>query len=570
MPADDQRPATGLREDTGGLAADLSTRRPRLRRLMDRWGPVLVLVAMTGAYFAVFGFLVYRQQSNFGTFGFDIGIRDQGIWLVAHGHTPFMTVRGLDFFAENVEPISLLFVPFYWLGAGPHLLILVHTGVISLGAVPLWLLGRDRFRRPWLALVPPFAYLLYPAVHWVTWWAYHPDSMAITPLLFAWWLAARRRWGWYALAAGLALACKEDVALAVFMLGLAVAFALRPATSPGTADHGAAPATVAEPADGGPRLAGAPAPSRARRPAWSARRIGLLTAASALAWFLICTQLIIPWRNHHVAPFYESFFPSFGHGSVEILYNIVRHPSRVLHLATLHNRLHYDLQVFLPVAFLPFFGLPALLVSGPQFGINTIVQVQNGATIESQYASLIIAGVFLGTVEGMAWLAGGGGHLIRRKRPTQAGLSRPWVLRLLTVVLVVSSLASTSVWGLSPMSKRFHSGLWVAHSYHAAQLEAALKLVRPSDGLSVTYYVTPHVTHRRYVYEFPNPWVNSNYGNTDFDLGRPDKVAWLILDRQTLGQPEAALLARLTQPGGPFHIVQDDNDIVAAHRVSSG
>jgi uncharacterized membrane protein len=543
---------------------------------MGRWGPVLVLAAMVATYFGVFGFLVYRQQSNFGTFGFDIGIRDQGIWLVAHGHTPFMTVRGLDFFAENVEPISLLFVPFYWLGAGPHFLILVHTAVISLGAVPLWLLGRDRFQRPWIALIPPLAYLLYPAVHWVTWWAYHPDSMAITPLLFAWWLAARRRWGWYAVAAGLALACKEDVALAVFMLGLAVAFALRPVSPEAPADGRTEPATSNGP-DGGTEPAGprAPAQDRARDPARSARKIGLVTAAVALAWFLICTQAIIPWRNHHVAPFYESFFPSFGHSTPEILYNIVRHPSRVTRLATLHDRLHYDAQVFLPVAFLPLFGLPALLVAGPQFGINTIVEVQHGSTIESQYASLIIAGVFLGTVEGMAWLAGGGAQRTRtrrrrRRRHRRAGLTRPWVLWLLTVALVASSVASTSVWGLSPISKRFHSGLWAAHPDRAVQLATALEMLRPSDGVSVAYYVAPHVTHRRYVYEFPNPWVNSNYGNSDNDLGRPEKVNWLILDRQILGEADAALLARLTQPGGAFHIVEDNDGIVAAQRVSPG
>src|ERR1700730_8623645 len=84
--------------------------------------PFAVLLMMVGLYWLVFGFLVYRQHSNFATFGFDIGFHDQGIWLVSRGHSPFATVRGLDYFAVLVGLISMIFVPFYWLGAGPHLL----------------------------------------------------------------------------------------------------------------------------------------------------------------------------------------------------------------------------------------------------------------------------------------------------------------------------------------------------------------------------------------------------------------------------------------------------------------
>jgi uncharacterized membrane protein len=511
----------------------------RSGRRADRWAPPLVLALMVAGYAVGFGFLVYRQQSNFGTFGFDLGIRDQGIWLVAHGHTPFMTVRGLDFFAENVEPISLLFVPFYWLGAGPHLLIAAHTAFVAAGAIPLWLLARDRFENRWLALVPSVAYLLYPAVHWVTWWAYHPDSMAITPLLFAWWFAVRRRWGWYALACLAALACKEDVALAVVMLGVAVAFVVRPATPPD--------------------------PQPAGRSTWSARTVGLGTVAVAISWFMLCTQVIIPWRNHHETPFYLSFFPSFGHTMPQILFNIARHPSRVLRLAKLHDRLFYDQQLFLPVAGLPLFGLAGLLVAAPQFGVNTIVQRQHAATIQSQYASLLIVGVFLGTVEGMAWLAKqlGRGRGWRR-------LTRSTVLSMLGAVVVVTSVVSTLNWGLAPLSRSFHSGLWVAHIQHGPEVHRAVSLVGPRDGVSVTYYFTPHLTHRQYVYEFPNPWINSNYGNKDQDVGRPAKVDWLVLDRRTLGSADTTLLDQLTGPGGSFAIVEDANGILVARRTRPG
>ena len=84
-------------------------------------------IGMIAAYVAVFGTLTWRQQSNFGTFGFDMGIYDQGIWLMSRFKDPFITVRGLDWFGHHVIGITFLFVPFYWLGAGPHFLYLVET-----------------------------------------------------------------------------------------------------------------------------------------------------------------------------------------------------------------------------------------------------------------------------------------------------------------------------------------------------------------------------------------------------------------------------------------------------------
>jgi len=479
---------------------------------------------MVGLYWLVFGFLVYRQQSNFGTFGFDIGIHDQGIWLLSRGLTPFDTVRGLDYFGHHVNVISLVFVPFYWLGAGPHFLIVVHTLAVAAGAVPLWLLARDRLHNAWAALVPSAAYLLYPAVNWVTWWGYHPDSLSITPLLFAYWLAVRGKWRWFAFAVFVALMCKEDMALSVLMLGLVVAWWLKPA------DRRDENASL----------------SRRRR-----RVIGMATALVGLGWYVLCTKVIIPWRDGGRPPFYDSFFFSLGRTIPGAIYNAVRHPSRVWHLAQLPDRRTYYLQMFAPLAFLPILALPIFLIGGPQFGVDITAQAVQGATIKSQYASLVLVGAFLATVEALAFIAR------HWRRAVPAAL----------VVLTASSLAGAVAWGLSPISTQFETGVWLAHNSLSSELHTAVQLVPAGAGVSVTYYMTPHFTHRQYVYEFPNPWESVNYG-IGGDQGDPATVQWLVLDRSTLGAPEQTLLAQLTGPGGGFHIVYNVDGIVVAHRVA--
>lgn len=485
--------------------------------------PEAVLAVMVAAYYIVFAFLVYRQQSNFGTYGFDIGIHDQGIWLISHGDGSFVTVRGLNYFAHHVNIISLAFVPFYWLGAGPHLLILVHTAVVAAGAIPLWLITRDRCDDPWVSLVVPIAYLCYPAVQWITWWAYHPDSMSMLPLLFAWWLASRRRWGWYAVAVVVALACKEDDALAALALGLVVAFWRLP-------------------------------PKGERR---RVRLAAATTAAVGIVWYTICTRVIIPSQQGGRAPFYLSFFPALGSSIPAIIFNSIFHPSRWWHLMSLPDRRTYYVQMFGPVAFLPVLALGALLVGAPQFGVDVTAQTVQGATIKSQYASLVTVGIFVATAEAF-------GVIYRR---------RPQLLRAFAGLLVFATAGSTVAWGLSPISTQFHTGVWVAHNSNASELQHILDLAGPTVGVSVSYFLTPHVTHRQTAYEFPNPWISVNYGVYGLNppqRGEPARVQWILLAKSTLDAGSNELLGQLTAPGAPFAIVYDVDGIIAAKRMRTG
>ena len=120
-----------------------------------------------------------------------------------------------------------------------------------------------------------------------------------------------------------ALACKEDVALSIVMLGLIVAClapARRPAPAAPSADHPAAT-------------------TGAGRTGWSPPAVGA-------AWYVFATRVIIPWRNHGSGPFYDSFFPALGNSIPQVVWNAVRHPSRVWHLARLPDRLEYYRQMF--------------------------------------------------------------------------------------------------------------------------------------------------------------------------------------------------------------------------------
>jgi uncharacterized membrane protein len=469
--------------------------------------PAAVLGLLVVAYVAVFGWLTWRQHANFGTFGYDMGLYDQGIWLLSQFKDPFVTIRGLDFFQHHVNLITVLFVPAYRLGAGPEFLYLVETVWMALGAVPLYLLARDRLESRWLAVAVAGCFLLYPSLEWINWWHFHPDALIITPLLFAWWLATRRSWGWYAVAVGVALACKEDAALAVVMLGLVLAVL-------------------------GERWA------------------GLLTAVAGAGWFLLATKVVIPAAGGGDGPFYQELFPGFGESLGEIVRNMVVHPSRLLELATRPDRLTYYWQVLAPVAFLPLAAPLVLLISAPQ----TVINVASGHALthdyKFHYTAIVLAGVFLATVEAMAW----------------AGRGRPAVRRFLVGVLVATSLAANVAWSPSPLSRQFDDGIWARPDPRHAIVRAALRQVPPDAGVSASYNLIPHLTHRVDAYEFPNPWRVTNWGAHGENPPDPNTVDYLVIDERLLGD-QRPLYERLLGPDWGYRKMFASDGIVVAKRM---
>lgn len=487
------------------------------RKVESRWlsllklprAPVTGLAVLMLAYIGVFGTLTYQQQSNFGTYGYDMGIYDQGIWLLSRFKSPFVSLRGLNYFGHHVNFITVLFVPAYWFGAGPHFLYAVETIWLAAGAIPIWLLGRDRLQSGWLALGLSAAYLLYPSVEWINQWQFHPDALIITPLMFAYWFGVKRNWGWFWVAVGITLACKEDAGLAVFGLGLCLWLK----------HH-----------------------NRAR---------GLVTAIVGAGWFLVCTKLIIPLANGGGAPFYVTNFPQLGTSTTSIIANFVLHPSRWLKLVFARTRWTYYAQVFWPVALIALLEPLVLLISLPQLIVNTTASTSDAYDIHFMLTAIVVAGVFLATVEACA-----------KWGRTATGR------RFMVGLTFAAALAGNVAWSPSPISVAFHQGYWVQAQPQDQAINSAIRLVPPDASVSATFDIDDHLTHRTSVYEYPNPWVVENWGIDLRNPPDPSKVDWIVLDTRAIGN-QGALYQTLVLRG-EFHIVFDQDGVLTLHRVGPG
>jgi uncharacterized membrane protein len=202
-----------------------------------------------------------------------------------------------------------------------------------------------------------------------------------------------------------------------------------------------------------------------------------------------------------------------------------------------------------PVAFLPLAAPLVLLIGAPQ----TVVNVTSGHSLTHDfhfhYTAIVLAAVFLATVEGTAWA--GRGRVARR---------------LLVAALLATSLAAHVAWSPSPLARQYRTGIWAQAEPRHATIKAALRLVPSDAGVSATYYLVPHLTHRVHVYEFPNPWVVTNWGAHGENPPDPATVDYLIVDERLLGTQQP-LYERLLSPKGGYRPVYQVDGIVVAERL---
>ena len=454
-----------------------------------------------------FSVLVVRRHHGFWDVDFDMGIQDQTLWLLAHGRG-FLTVRGLQVFGHHASPADLLLVPAYWLGAGPDFLNVFQVLALALGVIPLFLLARERNVASWGAGVLAGAFLLHPAVQFFSWDLFHPEVVAITPLLCAYLCAVRRSWRWFALWSVLAVAWKEDVALAVVVLGILV---------------------------------------------WlrGDRRVGLLTSGIALAWFLAMTAVVMPAINGgslQSAELYSGVGGSVG----GILKTAATDPGRLTARVFSASSREFAWRLVVPFGGLPVLALGPLAIGVPQFLLDAVSDLSFTRTITMHYAALPVAALAIAMVEGVALLG----------RRLGAMAVNP------ALVLVLSgALYGTLAWGPSPAGAEYHNGWWPpAVNPRLGTQRAAVAAVPAGAPVSAAYTLVPQLSERAEIYSFPNPWLRRDWGVRSSATRSPRRVEWIVVDRAVLTSRELSVLDGILR-GGEFRVVLDRDAVVVARRV---
>ena len=393
-----------------------------------------------------------------GTSTYDSALYDQGMWLLSRFHPPFVTLMGRNLFGDHTSFVLLLLVPLYWIAPGAWIMFTAQSAAIAAGAIPVFLYGRRRLGSEWWALIGAGTYLLHPAVGWTNLENFHPDAFLGVFVGFAIYAALERKWRLYAVFVVLSLLVKEDVSLVIVPLGIWVAL---------------------------------------RRD----RRIGLLTvfgslAFMAVAMFVVMRSLIgVPTRNGWRIP--------FG-GPRGLIETTLADPGRLLDHLRSDGRPWYLVQMTAPFAWL-FARLPDVaLISGLVLFTNVLSTFWYQYQIEYHYSLIAVPALAIGTVYAIGALRD---RVVRIR-----GRSLP--LRVAPValgVLAAATLLTAYLWAPMPWGR---TALYYGDTdnVYARSAREIFDLVPDGAVVSANYRVTPHLAHRKEIYQFPVPFRIVLYG----------------------------------------------------------
>jgi uncharacterized membrane protein len=457
----------------------------------SKWGfrpewAVMIAMLFYAIYFAAFG---AQRYFTFQSSGYDLSFYTQSLWNTLHGEFFRLTVQPItpNFFSVYFTPSVLLLTPLYALWPSPVCLFLVQSAAAASGAWPIMLLARERLQSPWLAAGYAVIYLLYPALQAATLFDFHGITLAAPCLIWAWYLARRRRWAAYSVMAVLAAGFREEIVAAIFIIGLLLIF-----------DS-------------------------------TTRRVGGWTMVGAAAWAASLAFVAVPL----VAP--QGSLTGVSGSRFAYLANVPEvylWPGRVLVEATRPDKIAYLLHLFAPAGYLSLFDPLTLLPALPTLLANLVSAYPPAySPIRFQYSAPLPAFIVLAAVGGNSRLAGWiGSRQVRSKRFAQRVLFAFTLFLSLGYQLKLSNL---------PFSPDFRWPLVTAHHRLGWQIAQSIP---PDATVCAQNQLAPHVSNRRTMHIFPY-FVNDDYVFLDSTL-----IAFVSYDARDAEQVEQAKEQLLVDP----------------------
>jgi uncharacterized membrane protein len=447
----DTEPSRQRASRLGQVAAGLSWR--RWAAAGEQAIAVRIVYAGTLAYAALFVFAAVVHFEVFKTPYADLGHMVQAVWNTGHGHfLQFTAIRGHQWnrLGFHADPFLLVFVPFFWIWSNPLLLPLVQVLAVSSGALPVFWLARKHLGSERVALGFGLAYLLYPAVQWLTLNEFHPVALACPLLLYAFWYLDEDRLVAFGILAVLAALTKEEIPLVIAGMGLWYAFSRRRWLEGGAI-----------------ALAGA-----------------LVTAISV--------EVVLPHFNEGASSSFYQRYGSLGSSPGEILKTLLLHPGRVFETTFDHEGAHYLLDLFLPLLLLGLAAPLVLIAAVPELGLNLLSATHTQSSIHHHYTAGLIPPLFVAMILGAARLT--------RTRPS---LRMP-----LAIAVVVSMVVANFVLGAVPVWRELPGGegyqAYAAHvASHDRVTDRALRLIPDDAVVSATNSLGSHLSARRRFLSFP-------------------------------------------------------------------
>lgn len=385
---------------------------------------------------------------GFRTGRFDLGNMVQAVWSTAHGRplevTTGATGEQMVRLGGHVDPFLALLAPLWIVWPSPLSLAFAQIAVVSLGALPVFWLGRLHLGSERAAGLLALAYLAYPWVATSAAAAIHPVTFAIPLLLFCIWYLETDRLVLFSVCAALSMTTGELMGLPV--LGLGIWFAV----------------------------------ARGRR------RAGTMIAASGLAWTLLAVYVLVPAFAGKESMFY-GFYDGVGGSPQGVVRTLFTHPGTIAAALVEPHDIVYLVWLGLPLLFLFLLSPGLAAVALPQLLANGLSDFRSMTDPRYHSVAAVIPFLIAATVLGIARLR------VERRTVAAAAI----LVCSATLASVVGPWARAA--GVVPLG-----GRETPSSARVAALGDAVALVPAGVPVSVSNGPGAHLSDRRYVYSVPN------------------------------------------------------------------
>lgn len=449
------------------LARDLPL--VRASAVLPGWLGFVVVFVAAAAYCAYTAYFTIQHHHQIGTTAFDLGIYDNLLYNALHGrffHSPVLFGPGNEnYLAGHAELAMVFFVPFYAIHPDAETLLIIQSVLLGFAAVPLYLFASRVLTRA-TAVVLCFAYLLFAPLHGPHFYDFHWLPLQI---FFHFWLyyslVAHRKW-LTVFSLVMLFAIREDIAVGLCLLGVfLIVTGLRP-------------------------------------------RFGLFLAPFAALWFVFDKFILMPsMGSWHFEGLYTELFADGRASFGAVIVTLVTNPIYALTTFVRAVKLEYGLHMVAPLALLPLYRLPFLLILMPAT-VFTVMTTGYWPTtqISFQYTTHWIPYLFLATVLALASM-----------RREFAGDSR----RLASIaVIAICSLSHSFNFGAVLQRESFRGGFGKVSfemppeaKKRYADLMSLVKRIPITASVAATEAVNPHISSRLDAYAF-----RYDFGPVDYML----------------------------------------------------
>lgn len=333
------------------------TREDLKRKTENVLGSKYGLLAALIFCFAVFIWIKISQHYTFRTGTYDLSMFDSALSNTLKGNFMYTSWLGRNFFSEHFSPILLLILPFYLIYDSPITLLIFQAVAVILSIIPLYKLAKESISEPLVPAAIVLAYLNYRYLLNGFMFDFHMEIFE-PACIFAAFLCLRKNFlVRYFVFLLLALACKEDVAIYMFVLG--------------------GYACLIE-----------------KR--W---KLGIPTMFISVIWALIALKIVIPLS------FPDGVQPSrflvrwsqYGETYTQIAWNLLTHPGELFGKLLFKNLW----KLLLPLGFAPLASPVTFFLSLPPILLNVTSNYVMQIKFQAHYALSVIPFLFISLIFGI-------------------------------------------------------------------------------------------------------------------------------------------------------------------------